>query len=82
LDAHSQVKGGQDRLDAPVAHWQPGDVIVQVHVVTLEADAAPGTYQLEIGLYATDDSSRWPVFDGDAAVADRLLLRSIEVGAP
>jgi hypothetical protein len=82
LDAHSQVKGGQDRLDAPVAHWQPGDVIVQVHVAALEADAAPGTYQLEIGLYATDDSSRWPVFDGDAAVADRLLLRSIEVRAP
>lgn len=82
LDAHSQVKRGQDRLDAPVAHWQPGDVVVQVHTLKLAADAAPGAYQLEIGFYATDDSTRWPVFDGDTAVADRLLLHPIEVRAP
>jgi 4-amino-4-deoxy-L-arabinose transferase-like glycosyltransferase len=82
LDGHSQVKGGQDELDAPAAHWQPGDVVVQAHSVTLDADATPGVYQLEIGFYDTDDLSRWPVFDGDAAVADRLLLHSIEVKAP
>lgn len=81
LDAHSQVKGGQDRLDAPVAHWQPDDVVVQVHAVTLDTDAAPGMYQLEIGFYATGDFSRWLVFDSNAAVADRLLLHPIEVRA-
>ena len=81
LDARSQVKGGQDRLDAPVAHWQPDDVVVQVHAVTLDTDAAPGIYQLEIGFYATGDFSRWPVFDSNAAVADRLLLHPIEVRA-
>jgi hypothetical protein len=82
LDAHSQVKGGQDRLDAPVAYWQPDDVVVQVHAVTLDADAAPGPYQLEIGFYSMDDASRWTVFDEDTAVADRLLLRPIEVRVP
>jgi hypothetical protein len=82
LDAHSQVKGGQDRLDAPVAHWRPDDLIVQVHNLTLAADAGPGTYQLEIGFYSIDGSVRWPVFDSRAAVADRLLLDSVEVGAP
>ncbi len=82
LDAHSRVVAGQDRLDAPVAHWQPDDVILQVHTLTLQADAAPGTYQLEIGFYATDGFSRWPVFDGGAAVADRLLLHPVEVSVP
>lgn len=82
LDARGQVKGGQDKLDAPVAHWQPGDVVVQVHTVVLDADATPGTFQLEIGLYAMADFARWPVFDGGAAVADRLLLRPIEVRSP
>ena len=82
LDAHSQVKGGQDRLDAPVAYWQPDDVVVQVHAVTLDADAATGPYQLEIGFYSMDDTSRWTVFDEDTAVADRLLLRPIEVRVP
>jgi hypothetical protein len=82
LDAHSRVRGGQDRLDAPVAHWQPDDVVVQVHTVILDAGAAPGTYQLEVGSYDTDDSSRWPVFDGDVAIADRLLLNPVEVMAP
>jgi len=79
LDARSQVTGGQDRLDAPVAHWRPGDVIAQLHAVTLDANAAPGTYQLEIGFYATADFGRWPVLDGDDAVTDRLLLHPIEV---
>lgn len=82
LDAHSQVRGGQDRLDAPVAHWRSDDVIVQVHTVQLNADAAPGTYQLEIGFYNTTDSSRWSVFDGNTPVADRLLLHPIEVKTP
>jgi len=82
LDAHSQVRGGQDRLDAPVAHWQPDDLVVQVHEVTLAADAVPGPYQLEIGFYDTCDLTRWPVFDGGAAVADRLLLHPIEVQVP
>lgn len=82
LDSHSQVKGGQDRLDAPAGHWQPDDLVVQVHSLTLYAQAAPGVYQLEIGFYATDDLSRWPVLEGDAAVADRLLLHPIEVKAP
>ncbi|UCC61415.1 MAG: glycosyltransferase family 39 protein [Anaerolineae bacterium] len=82
LDAHGQVKGAQDRLDAPVAHWQPGDVVVQVHAVRLDPSASAGTYQLEMGVYDTDDASRWPVFEGDVAVADRLLLKPIEVRAP
>ena len=82
LDAHSQVQGGQDKLDAPVAHWRPDDIIVQIHTVTLDAGAAPGTYQLEIGFYNTDDLSRWLIFDNEAAVADRLLLQPIEVRAP
>jgi len=79
LDAHSQVKGGQDKLDAPVAHWQPDDVVVQVHTIKLANDAAPGTHQLEIGFYSTDNAARWPVFEDDTAVTDRLLLHPIEV---
>ena len=82
LDSHSRVVGGQDRLDAPVAHWQPGDIVVQIHTLTLAADAAPGAYQIEIGFYSTADSARWPVFDGDAPLADRLLLHPIEVSTP
>ncbi|MFZ5917248.1 MAG: glycosyltransferase family 39 protein [Chloroflexota bacterium] len=82
LDARSQVRGGQDRLDAPTSHWQPGDVLAQMHTLTLDADATPGLYQLEIGVYATDDLGRWPVFDGGSPVADRLLLQPIEVSEP
>jgi len=82
LDADSQVRGGQDRLDAPTAHWQPGDVIVQVHELTLDAGLSPGVYPLEIGVYDVPDLARWPVLADGAAVADRLLLQPVEVGAP
>lgn len=82
LDAGSQVAAGQDRLDAPTAHWQPGDVVVQIHTLIVKPGTGPGLYQLEIGLYNTDDLARWPVFEGGAPVADRLLLHPIEVTAP
>lgn len=79
LDAHSAVVSGQDVLDMLPWDWQAGDVYVQLHRLPMASETAVGQYWLELGLYRTDDLQRWPVYDGDTAVADRLLLQTVEV---
>ena len=43
--------GHDDLLDPPTSTWIAGDEITDTHRFTVPDSAAPGTYQLEIGLY-------------------------------
>jgi hypothetical protein len=63
----------------PTTHWQPGDIIVDEYQLQIPADAPPGEYTLEIGLYDWRAGNRLCVsgHDGDAVV-----LVSITVAAP
>ena len=79
LDSHSVLVSGQDVLDMLPWDWQAGDIYVQLHRLPIASETAGGKYWLELGLYRTDDLQRWPVYDGDTAVADRLLLQTMEV---
>ena len=79
LDAHSRIWAGWDGLDVSPYGWQRGDVIVQYTRLTVPADAPPGEYQVEIGVYTADDGRRFALFEGDEKVADRLLLQPIRV---
>jgi len=79
LDSHSQVHGQHDGLGARSPDWQPGDVIVQLHRFQVAPDAPPGRYWLELGTYTWVNWERLPVYEGDAAVGDRLLLQEIVV---
>ena len=82
LDDQSQVQGGEDRLDLAPLTWEPGDVVIQVHRLQVPANARPGTYQVEIGLYLPGTMQRLAIYQGDAPVADRLLLQPVQVAAP
>ena len=44
-----------DGLGVPVEQWRAGDLIVQRHVLSLPADAPPGSYLLQTGAYWLDD---------------------------
>ena len=79
LDAHSTIWAGWDGLDVLPSGWRRGDVIVQYTRLTVPADAPPGEYQVEIGVYAADDGQRSAIFEGDEQIADRLLLQPIRV---
>jgi hypothetical protein len=81
LDSQSQVWGAEDRLDLHPPTWGPGDILVQHHRVPLSSETPPGTYQLQVGLYAAITMERLVVHDGDRPVGDRLLLTPIDVGA-
>jgi 4-amino-4-deoxy-L-arabinose transferase-like glycosyltransferase len=85
LDTTGQIIGQQDRLDAPAWNWSPGDLLVQLHRFSLQADLSPGLYPLEIGVYVREPGyPRLPVYDSKdpSLVSDHILLPPIEVVAP
>lgn len=64
----------------PTTTWRAGEVIVDEYAIPIAADAPPGEYRLEIGLYDPITGARLPVLDeGGAVVGDHLILTSISV---
>jgi hypothetical protein len=61
--------------------WQPGEVILDVHPLAIPADAPPGEYHIEVGLYLLSTMTRLPATDaaGDPLPNDAVLLGTIEV---
>ena len=72
IDANGQVVAQEDRLDAPAEDWQPGDLIAQVHRLTLPEQT--GAHWIEIGLYDPNSGERLPVLVDGQTVDHRVLL--------
>ncbi|MBP6015252.1 MAG: glycosyltransferase family 39 protein [Candidatus Promineofilum sp.] len=65
----------RDALDAPSWAWQSGDLIAQVHPLTVPTSAAPGAYAAVVGFYDRQSGARLPVVGGgDTAAAPPLLI--------
>jgi len=79
LDSGDRVVGQVDRLDVPSWHWREGDAFVQLHRFSVDADAPPGLYHLEVGVYTRENQARLPVLVEGAAVDDRVLLSPVEI---
>ncbi len=64
----------------PTDTWQPGERVADNHGLLVPLDAAPGEYQLRVGLYPVDDpTARLPVeADGESA-RDFLVVADVEV---
>ncbi len=81
LDHHSQVIGQADRLDVPSWHWEPGDAFVQLHRFPLQAETAPGRYNVEVGLYTREGYPRLPIIVDGNEIDNRILLSPLDVTA-
>jgi mannosyltransferase len=86
LDSQEKVRGGADHLPAggarPTTGWVPGEVISDTVSMTLDADAPPGEYRLEVGLYDASAPSfpRLPARDGAGnPVGDRAVVATLIV---
>ena len=66
---------------SPTATWVPGQTVIDLHTMVLPADTAPGRYQLNVGLYATQGGERLPAYDGQGHrwYTDQVPLGTIEV---
>jgi hypothetical protein len=68
-----------DSLGAPGESWTVGDVLLQLHTLTLPADAAPGDYPLAVGVYTRPDGARRLLPNGgDMLTLTTLSLRAAE----
>ena len=79
LDHNGHIVGQMDRLDVPSWHWRSGDAFVQLHRFQVDANAPPGLYHLEVGIYTRENLTRLPILVDGVAVDDRILLQPVEV---
>jgi hypothetical protein len=82
LDAQGSIRGQHDGFGAAVTMLEPGDMVIQHHVITVAADAQPGVYQLQVGLYDPNTLDRFVARPPDAPPIDRVLLSTLNVDAP
>jgi hypothetical protein len=61
--------------------WQPGQIVLDVHPLTIPVDAPAGAYRLEAGLYLLESMTRLPAIaaDGNTLPGGAVLLGTVEV---
>ncbi len=80
VDSHSTIIAQQDLFGYPLHSWQVGDLVVQIHDLTLDPATPPGMYWLQIGFYQRESPERWGIIDSTGqTAADRLILDQIQV---
>jgi hypothetical protein len=83
VDANGRVIAQHDGVPSfgrhPTTAWQPGELIVDVH--TIRVDAPAGTYTLVVGMYDTESLARAPAFDASGARVpnDQIWLTTITI---
>ena len=82
LDATGNIRGQHDGLGAAMAMLEPGDLIIQRHIVTANGNATPGTYRLQVGLYQPITLERFQAQPQNSPSLDRILLSTLEVKTP
>ena len=80
LDASGVPFAQRDSLEAPSWDWQAGDVIAQIHPITIPTETAPGSYEAIIGIYDRLSGDRLPVLNDDgASIGDFTAVLALEV---
>ncbi len=78
LDGQNKIWGQQDsvpgRGTVPTTGWVEGEVIADEYELVVEAQAPPGQYQLEIGMYDEATGERLPVLDEAGHTRDNRIL--------
>ncbi len=62
----------------PTSRWLPGQTVADRYELTLAADAPPGDYRLEVGMYLLETMERLPVA-GDTSGQNAVVLGTITV---
>lgn len=84
INGDNKIFGQKDKqpLDGkrPTTSWAPGEIFTDTYEFQVAADAPPGAYRLEIGLYNGADFVRLPAFDVNGApLGDRVLFEDLRV---
>ena len=64
----------------PTTVWEAGEIVIDEYGISIQADAPPGEYQLEVGMYHLATVERLPVLDDSGAVRDdRIMLGTVQL---
>jgi hypothetical protein len=64
----------------PTTVWEAGEIVIDEYGIPIQADAPPGEYQLEVGMYHLATMERLPVLDDSGAVRNgRILLGTLQL---
>jgi 4-amino-4-deoxy-L-arabinose transferase-like glycosyltransferase len=75
LTKYAASDGMPDNWNAPTSGWQPGDIIVDRHRLSVDPNAPPGIFELELGLYreANGEFPRLRIFTPDGGQANNFI---------
>jgi uncharacterized membrane protein len=84
LDSDQRIWGQRDGVPGhgalPTTSWIEREIIIDEYEIVADAEAPPGEYVIEIGMYDANTGQRLPVFDDDQMLeGDRLLLGVVQV---
>jgi hypothetical protein len=64
----------------PTSQWEEGEIVRDQYDLIISADARPGDYWLEVGMYLAETGDRLAIVDGNEnIVRDKVLLEKIKV---
>jgi len=66
----------------PTQQWFTNQVVVDRHVLTVDAGAPAGEYELEVGMYLLQTMQRLQATDSQGHTADRIVLGRFQVIQP
>lgn len=78
-DMVAQKDSPPQRGDYPTTEWTPGEVIEDQREMFIPAEAPPGKYKLEIGMYWAQDMRCLPFLDMNANPTEGLILAPVKV---
>jgi hypothetical protein len=78
----AQHDGVPVNQEYPTTGWQPGERVLDRHVMWLDPEAPPGQYALQVGVYDPGTGERLPVRGPDGSTADHAVLATLQVRAP
>jgi lipoteichoic acid synthase len=78
------IWGGHDSRPGggtyPTTVWEAGEIVIDECGIPIQADAPPGGYQLEVGMYHLATMERLLVLDASRTVRDdRILLSTLQL---
>jgi 4-amino-4-deoxy-L-arabinose transferase-like glycosyltransferase len=79
LKADGTILAQGDRLDVPSWDWQPGDLILQIHSITIPSETVPGEYQVIVGIYDRQSGERPQLFIDNVVAGDRAFVVPLEI---
>jgi hypothetical protein len=68
-----------DGLGFPVNQWQPGDIFVQKHDLSLPAGAPAGEYTIYTGAYDLETVTPYPIHSPEGTLGERLPLTTLHI---